>query len=132
MFKMDREKLTEAEQKEVIKKIDEKVEQAIAKTDLNTAEKKEVIKVVNNKIKEKLFGKAVEFKKEFKKQLSTAIMAAFGLIIALSWRDVINDAVADLSFIKSYGLLLTAIVMTLISVIAIFLISQWAKAGEIK
>jgi len=150
------EKLTPQEKKEIIEEVDKRIEKAIAKEDdLSLTERKEVIKEINKrleknteennaqvskevtkeinkKIKESISNKAMEFKNEFKKQLSTAIIAAFGLIIALSWRDVINDAVSGFAFVKEYGLLVTAIIMTIISVIAIFIISQWAKSNEVK
>lgn len=94
----------------------------------------EMIKKIDKKlkIKQAIVNKTKEFNGEFKKQISTAIIAAFGLIIALSWREVINDTVSKFAFVKEYGLLITAIIMTMISVIAIFIISQWIKPKEIK
>ena len=71
-------------------------------------------------------------KKEFKKQTSTAIMAAFGLIIALSWKDVITLLVDKFAFVKEYGPIITAIILTIVSVIGIMLISRWAYSGEKK
>jgi polyferredoxin len=100
--------------------------------DLSNKERKEVIKEINKKLKEKVVSNAAELKNEFKKQTSTAIMAAFGLIIALSWKDVITDWVNTLGFVKSYGLLVTALVLTLVSVLGILLISKWAKTSEEK
>ena len=88
--------------------------------------------VDSQKVKDKLKAHAGSLKSEFKKQTSTAIMAAFGLIIALSWKDVITFYVGKIEFVKEYGLLATAVVMTIISVVGILLISKWAKSGEDK
>lgn len=59
-------------------------------------------------------------------------MAAFGLIIALAWKDVITDLVDKIGFVKSYGLVITAIILTLVSVLGILLVSKWAGSGENK
>lgn len=99
---------------------------------LNKEEKKEVAKEIKKKMAEKLKLHATGLKDEFKKQTSTAIIAAFGLIIALSWKDVINDAISKIEFIKNYGLLITAVILTILSVIGILLMSKWAKSGEKK
>lgn len=81
---------------------------------------------------QKIISKAQTLKSEFKKQTSTAIMAAFGLIIALSWKDVITEAVGKLSFVNGYGLLASAVILTIISVAGILVISKWANSGEKK
>ena len=103
---------------------------------LSKIEKKEVNKMIEtsrvNLIKQKALSKAAALNQEFKKQTSTAIMAAFGLIIALSWKDVITDFVDKLGFVKSYGLLATAVVLTIISIFGILLISKWAKSGVVE
>jgi hypothetical protein len=99
---------------------------------LSKIERKEVIKEINKKLHDNVVSKAATLSSEFKKQTSTAIMAAFGLIIALSWKDVITDAVNKVNFFNNYGLLASAIVLTLISVLGILLVSNWAKFGEEK
>lgn len=86
-----------------------------------------------NKIKEhseKVKSHANTITQEFKKQTSTAIMAAFGLIIALSWKDVITLLVDKFAFVKEYGPIVTAIILTIISVIGILIISKWTKEKE--
>ena len=83
-------------------------------------------------IKEKIKTHAGSFGKEFKKQTGAAIMAAFGLIIALAWKDVITDFVSKLNIANSYGLIVSALFVTLISVFGILLISKWAKSNEEK
>jgi len=67
---------------------------------------------------------------EFKKQTSTAIMAAFGLIIALAWKDVITDAINRISFVKNYGLLISAVILTIVSVFGILLVSKWSNPNR--
>ena len=94
----------------------------------NNSEKKRL----HEKVLEKTREKTRELKAEFKKQTSTAIMAAFGLIIAFSWKDVITDLVGKITFVKSYGLLVSAVILTLISVLGILLVSKWANSGENK
>ena len=70
---------------------------------------------------------------EFKKQTTTALIAAFGLVIALSWQTVIKKIVDS---IPKTGILLyhpyladlyTAIIITFIGAIAILMISFWAN-----
>ena len=59
-------------------------------------------------------------------------MAAFGLIIAFSWKDVITDLISKIDFVKAYGLLVSALIMTVVSVVGILLVSKWAKSSEEK
>ena len=84
------------------------------------------------KMHQRILSKAGTLKHEFKKQTSTAIMAAFGLIIALSWKDVITDAISRIEFVKNYGLLVSAVILTAVSVLGILIISRWANSGEKK
>jgi hypothetical protein len=73
----------------------------------------------------------------FKQHVSTAIIAAFSFLIALSWKDVIVHAVN--SFIKEEILtsapylteLISAIVVTLIAILGIMLITTWAKKPHV-
>ena len=94
---------------------------------LSKIERREVVKEINKKIKVGVANHASMLKGEFKKQVSGAIIAAFGLIIALSWKDVITEFVNQFAVVKSYGLLVSALALTIISVIGILLISKWAK-----
>lgn len=93
---------------------------------LSKVERREVKKML---VAEKVKAHASEIKGEFKKQVSGAIIAAFGLIIALSWKDVITEAVNKLN-VAGYGLLASAVVMTLVSVIGILLVSKWAGGSK--
>lgn len=69
---------------------------------------------------------AKKFKREIKKSISTAIVAAFGFLIALSWRDVIKEYVNKLSSISPIqGNLISAIIVTIISIIGILAITKF-------
>ena len=70
---------------------------------------------------------------EFKKQTTTALVAAFGLVIALSWQDLIKKIMTNLT---NRGILIyhpyladiyTAIIVTFIGAIAILVITFWAN-----
>ena len=65
------------------------------------------------------------FKIEFKKSINTAIVAAFGFLIALTWKEVITEWVnitAGISPIQ--GKLIEAITITIISVLGILIITS--------
>ena len=77
-----------------------------------------------------------ELKNETKKHVVTAIVAAFGFIIALVWRDAIKEFISSLvinfsisgpsSLITFY----TAIITTVIAAIGIVLITRWSSKPE--
>jgi hypothetical protein len=87
-------------------------------------------------VDDKLVGHAREFKKEVRKHIATAILAAFGFIMALTWRDalqeVINNVVAKLGVQESAHLykIYVAIAVTILCVIGIFLVSRWGGKQE--
>jgi len=69
---------------------------------------------------------AKKFKREIKKSISTAIVAAFGFLIALSWRDVIKEYVDKISSLSPIqGNLISAIIITIVSVIGILVITKF-------
>jgi hypothetical protein len=128
------EKLTNQQQQEVKKEVAKQLKVGEKKLE------KEIEKKVEAKLHKKLLSKskqtATYFGSEFKKHASTALIAAFGLVMALSWQTVIKKYVENLP--KS-GVLLdhpyladlyTAIIITIIAVIGIALISRWAKKPE--
>jgi hypothetical protein len=78
---------------------------------------------------QKIRSGATTLKSEFKKQTATAIMAAFGLVIALAWKDVITDAIGRIEFVKGYGLLISAVILTFVSVLGILFVSRWTKSS---
>lgn len=79
-----------------------------------------------------------EFKKEFRAQSATAIIAAFGFLIALSWRDfiseVINHIVANVQNVGSVYLykLIAAVIVTVVSVVGIMVASKMNVKEEEK
>jgi hypothetical protein len=106
------------------------------KKELNLQQKKEVKKEVQKekeKLEEKfhkrLFSHAIngagKFKNEFSKSLNTAMIAAFGFLIALSWRDVISEWISEITSVSPVkGKLIEAIIITVVAVIGIILISK--------
>ncbi len=70
--------------------------------------------------------KSVEkFRGEFKKSIITALVAAFGFLISLAWRDVIVEAVDKITALTPlHGKIISAIVITIISVIGILIITK--------
>ena len=73
------------------------------------------------KVKMKFF----KLKSEVKKHLGSALIAAFGLIAALAWKDVLAeyvDGVISLSPVQ--GKLITALIITFISITAIIIITK--------
>jgi len=98
------------------------------------------------KIKEKKNTKhyARSGAKEYKKHVTTAILAGFGFIMAFAWRDFIQKLMEKImgSSIISGTLeavnaefiynLVYALVVSVIAVVAIILISKWAAKDEKK
>jgi hypothetical protein len=86
-------------------------------------EVKEKIKKLN--AREKAKASALKFKKEFNKALSTALLGAFGFIIALSWRDLITEYINEISQTSPVkGKLISALIVTLVSVIGIIIVTS--------
>jgi hypothetical protein len=88
-------------------------------------------KLSKEKVEEKKkISRLRKFRKEFKAQLRIALMAAFGFLIALSWRDFISEAVNYI--IEALGLsgelyiykLFSALSITAIAVIGLMLLSK--------
>ena len=64
-------------------------------------------------------------KKQKKEFIHTAIMAAFGFLIALVWKDVITGIVDNITQEAHVsGVLVSAIIVTVICVIGIMLFSR--------
>lgn len=85
------------------------------------------IKKVNLRGKETISS----FKKEFNNSINTAIIAAFGFLMALVWRDVIVEFVEKISSLSPVqGKLFSAIAVTFISVIGILVVARIFKKRE--
>ena len=82
--------------------------------------------------------KAAIFEQEVRKTTATAIAYAFSFVIALFWRDAIQDLITKL--LEVIGLsssgyiakLLAAILVTIIGVLAIMKISKWGQVNKNK
>jgi uncharacterized membrane protein len=81
-------------------------------------------------------SKAAEAKREIKKNIITAIVAAFGFIIALVWRDAIKEAVdklVEVAGLTGSGYLytiLTAVIITVVCVIGIMVFSTFSEKKD--
>lgn len=84
-------------------------------------------------VDDKLLSGMKKVKQEIRKNISNAILAAFGFMIALVWRDVVKGGVERLitySNLNGDGYmftLITAVVTTLICVIGIIYFSRWSE-----
>ena len=66
-----------------------------------------------------------EFNREVKKAINTAIVAAFGFLIALVWKEVITEYVETITVISPVqGKLIEAMIVTMIAVIGIIIITK--------
>ncbi len=82
--------------------------------------------------------KSKKFKKEFRNQATVAVIAAFGFLIALSWRDFISDTVNKI--VLSLGVydqlyiykLFSAILITIIAIFGIMIASKFKINEETK
>ena len=75
--------------------------------------------------------KARKFNRELKKALYTAFLAAFGFLIALVWRDVIQSWVERISATSPVqGLLVSALIVTIICVLGILIVTKFLKEKE--
>ena len=91
-------------------------------------------KVLSKKpIDYKLFSAAKKVQQEIRKNISTAILAAFGFMIALVWRDVIQQGVnilIEITNLKGVGFIytfVTALITTVICVVGIIYFSRWGE-----
>lgn len=83
------------------------------------------------KILQKAKESALNFHKEVRKSIATAIVAAFGFIIALSWRDVIMETTGKIAQLTPFqGKVAEAFIITAISVLGIFLVSKFVSQTE--
>jgi hypothetical protein len=67
------------------------------------------------------------FKREFRRTFATGIVAAFGLIVALAWRDVINEYLLNSLLGPIQGRVISAIIVTVIAAIVILIISKFSS-----
>ncbi len=100
---------------------------------VNEADEESGKKPVGKAALEKGISVAALLKSEIRKNTATAILAAFGFIIALVWKDVITqgvDALIKLLNLTGSGFLFTiisALITTVICVIGIVYFSRWSE-----
>jgi len=93
----------------------------------------EKTKSAHKQLFEKSSSHIKSIKAEFKKQVSTAIMTAFGLVIALAWKDLVTAIIPSVSSpeimskFPYLAQLYSAIIVTILAVIGILIVSYWAK-----
>lgn len=72
-----------------------------------------------------------ELKSEFRKTTSTAIVAAFGLLIALAWKDVITGFVEKITSVSPVqSNLISALIITFIAVLGIWITGRAFREKE--
>ncbi|MFA7708141.1 MAG: DUF5654 family protein [Candidatus Pacearchaeota archaeon] len=88
------------------------------------------------KLRENIKNRASALKDEYKKQVSIAIITAFGLVIALVWKDVVTALLPSITapgFLEKYPFfasLYTAMIITIVAVLGIILMTNWSKPKE--
>jgi len=107
---------------------------------MNKRQERIVEKEVKRKLRRILYERAkregAAFKKEFKKQLVVAISSAFGFLIALSWRDAIASSIQSMVIKMGvsekiiYYQFLSAIIITILSVLGLIVVSKWASKSS--
>ncbi|MAG08193.1 hypothetical protein CMO89_01865 [Candidatus Woesearchaeota archaeon] len=81
---------------------------------------------------------AVKLKSEIRKNVLTAVLAAFGFVIALVWRDAIRAGVDEI--IKRYGIegtgyvyqIISAVIITIVCVLGILFFSRMKGEEDVK
>ena len=104
---------------------------------MKNKKEKEIEKEVEKRLRDRVLSKTkragIKFKNEFKKHAITAITAAFAFLLALSWREPIQHSVntvkekAGLVGSEIYIEYLSAIIITVIAVLALIFISKWTS-----
>jgi len=156
------EKLTRNQAKEVKKVVDKqlKKEEKVLKTEVKQQLKKDE-KIIEKKVEKRLYKrllvkatsaaktaakstaqhtktKTVFIHNKFKDHASTAIIAAFSFLIALSWRDPIKTVVDEQVRLSAFESIpyaaefLSAIIITIIAVFGIMLVARWANKEDKK
>ena len=73
------------------------------------------------------------FSSELRKTIHTAVLVAFGFLIALVWRDVIQGWVTNISSHSPVqGQLISALIVTVICVLGIIIITRFLGEKKIK
>ncbi len=87
-------------------------------------------------MKEKITKHTKHLRGEFKKHSSTAMIAALSFLIAISWKDLIVKLVQQnlkIEALETYPYLaelFTAVIVTMIAIIGIAIVSNWAQKED--
>lgn len=106
------------------------LEKEVNKKNKSIEENKKTInelKKETNILKEKLKKYTSHYVIEMRKALSTAILAAFGFLMALSWREYINEVIVNsvISLSPVQSQLIVALIVTIISVFGIIFVTRF-------
>jgi len=87
--------------------------------------KSELIKLKFKESREKARAHGRLFRRELFSSLNTAIVAAFGFLIALAWKDVITGAVAKIEMLSPLsGQFISALLITIVCVVGILITTK--------
>ena len=112
-------------QKEEVEKKNKEVEKRKIEAKRASDELK-LLKIERAKLKKKVKGYTDRYVGEMRRALSTAILAAFAFLMALSWREYIVEIIDSIIiFSPVRGKLVSAIVITLFSVLGILLVTKF-------
>jgi hypothetical protein len=74
---------------------------------------------------------AKKFNEELKKNLHTAIIAAFSFIMALAWRDAISEYITEITSVSPFqGKLISAAIVTILAVVGILIVTSFLTKKE--
>jgi len=111
-----------------------KIKKVLDKTTVDDKVAGRVRKVADKTtVDDKILQVSKRLHQEVRKNVATAILAAFGFMIALVWRDVVKDGVTKLiEMAKLNGdgfsfTVITAFITTMICVIGIIYFSRWSE-----
>lgn len=96
-----------------------------------------VEKHLDKQVSKHLITKSEFFRHQFKQHVSTAIIAAFSFLIALTWKDLIVHGIESLlkkdllTHIPYLSDIIAAAAVTIIAILGIFLVTRWAKKPEV-
>jgi len=95
---------------------------------LTSREKKLLTEVLREKsinVRERLEKSEMAYKKEVKKSLLTAIIAAFGFLLALSWREALKEYISLVTALSPLkGSLIEAGIVTSIAALGILIVTK--------
>ena len=121
--------------KKTEKKLKSEIRKEVEK-ELTKEVKHEIHKKLHEKIYEDTLSSAMKFKKEFRNELVVAITAAFGFLVALSWRAPLQNTMDKI--IEKMGLTgqaiyfeyFSALIITLFAVLVLMFVSKWKSKED--